>query len=903
MSLPPDQQAIRETCYHTSDSFFEFPIADVESSIPERFEKIVALFPERLAVQDGNRAFTYKQLNQTANCIARAILEHPGIGDEPVALMFEHGVFIMAAILGILKTGRIYVPLDPALPDARRSEMLQDSQAKLLLTDSENLSQARQLAQDQQYVLNCDDLDITMAAENPKRNIAARAPPLILYTSGSTGRPKGVLHSHRNILLEASNYINDVRICPEDRLALCQSCGFANSIRNIFGALLTGAALLPYNLASQGIPPLGDWMRTYRITIFHTLATIMRVLLDTLPADAAFPELRVLRFGGEPASGDDVQYFQRRYAPRCVLMNVIGSTETFGIRRFFVPQDADLGSKVPLGYGVPCKEIVLLDEAGQAVGAGQIGEIAVRSEYLALGYWQRPELTRVRFVAEPDGGEERLYLTGDLGIMRTDGCLIHMGRNDFQVKIRGNRVEVSEIEASLLKLDSIRAAVVHAHADNAGEQRLVAYVVPAAGKAPTVSDLRRVLAASLPEYMMPSAFVFLESIPVVPNGRVDRSALPVPSLLRPDLETAFVPPRTAVEKDLALVWSEILSLDKVGIDDDFFSLGGHSLLAAKMFVRLDEKFGRTYPLSLLLSSPTIRLLAEHFDRPLETRSKLTSLVPLRSRGNRLPIFAVPGVFGNVLGYAELARELGGDQPFYALESVGLDGLRPPIETIEGMAEHFINEMRSVQSCGPYVILGACFGAAVAYEIARQLLESGNEVAYLGLIDPRNLEYRGDDAMSGEHFKAWSKTSAVVNLLSSRLKLYGDELRRVTAHERLQFVLRKAVSVGATLMDRNKTKRLSRELHQLEVERANRRAIRRYRRTPLLGRLTAFEVFESNHARNSQSNISWHSLWSGEVRLYRLPAKDSADMLVNPNLIELSKKIAAPLDTAPRSQMG
>jgi amino acid adenylation domain-containing protein len=895
MNLPPDQQAIREKCYHPSDTFLEFPMIDVGTSIPERFEKIVTMFPERLAVEDGKRAFTYKQLNQAANCIARTILEQPEIENGPVALMFEHGAFIIAAILGILKTGRIYVPLDPALPDARRSEMLQDSQARLLLTDAKNFPHARQLAQDQQTILNCDDLDIARGAENLEREIAARTPALILYTSGSTGRPKGVLHSHRNILLEASNYINDVRICSEDRLSLCQSCSFANSIRNIYGALLSGAALFPYNLASQGIPPLADWLRTHRITIFHTLATIMRALLDTLPADAAFPELRILRFGGEPASGEDVQSFQRRYAPRCVLMNVIGSTETFGIRRYFVSQDAtDIGSKVPLGYGVPDKEIVLLDEVGQAVGADEIGEIAVRSEYLALGYWRQPELTTVRFVPDPGGGAERLYLTGDLGVMRTDGCLIHMGRNDFQIKIRGNRVEVTEIEAALLKLDSIRAAVVHAHADNAGEQHLVAYVVPAAGKPPTVSDLRRALAVSLPDYMMPSAFVFLESIPVVPNGRVDRSALPVPSFLRPDLETAFVEPRTAVEKDLALVWSEILSLDKVGIDDDFFSLGGHSLLAAKMFAVLDEKFGRTYPLSLLLSSPTIRLLAEHFDRPQVQPNKLTSLVPLRSKGSRLPIFAAPGVFGNVLEYAELARKLGDDQPFYALESVGLDGRQLPIETIERMAEHYIREIRSVQSRGPYAIIGACFGATVAYEIARQLLATGNEVAYLGLIDPRNLEYRGDGGIDGAHFKGSNRACTVGNLLSSRLKLYKDEFQSATGWERFQFVLRKAGSIGATLTNRNKTKRLSRELHQLEVVSANRRAIRRFRRRPLIGRLTAIDVFETNS--DSQSNISWDRLLNVEVRLYLF----SANVLVNPNLI--SNKIAGRLDSAPRSQV-
>jgi thioesterase domain-containing protein len=481
--------------------------------------------------------------------------------------------------------------------------------------------------------------------------------------------------------------------------------------------------------------------------------------------------------------------------------------------------------------------------------------------------------------------------------------LIHMGRKDFQIKIRGNRVEVTEIEAELLKLDAIRAAVVHAQANDAGEQRLIAYVVPDAARAPTISDLRRALAPRLPDYMMPSAFVFLESIPVVPNGRVDRSALPVPSSLRPELETAFVAARTSVEKALVGIWSEVLSLDQIGIDDDFFALGGHSLLAAKMFAVFDEKFGRSYPLSLLLSSPTIRKLAEHYSRPQETRRKLNSLVPLRSRGSQRPIFAVPGVFGNVLGFVELAREFGEDRPFYALQSVGLDGLQPPFETIEAMVEEYIKEIRSVQNSGPYVIIGACFGASVAYEIAHELMATGDEVVYLGLIDPNNLESRSDDAIGGVNFTAWNKGRAIVSLLSSRIKFYVEELRHVAGHERLHYLLRKAVSVGATLSNRNKTRPLTRELHQLEVANANRRALRRYHRRPLVGELKTFEVFESNHPRNSRSHeLALQMMWNGKVNFYHCPARDSGDMIAKENAVELARMIADHIDTVHRVQV-
>jgi amino acid adenylation domain-containing protein len=609
-SLPPEQEAIRAKCFHPSGTFAEFLKEEIEQSIPARFEKMVRRYPDRLAVKSRNHAFTYDELNKAANRIARTIVSNSVAGEEPVALFFEQGSFIIAAILGILKAGRIYVPLDPALPSTRIAEMLEDSQAKLLLTNTQHLSQAQVLAQRGQQILNCDEIDATVADGKLDQPVSSESSAVILYTSGSTGRPKGVLHTHCNILVETRNYTNDIQICPEDKLSLCQSCSFANSIRNIYGALLNGAALFPHDLAAEGIPSLVEWLTTNRITIFHTLETIVRRICESIPPDVRFPELRILRFGGEPTSGEDVKSFQRRFAPQCVLMNVIGLTETFSIRRYFVADDLRSGdAKVPLGYGVTDKEVLLLDETGQELGANQMGEIAVRSKHVALGYWGRPDLTRAVFIPDPYGGEERTYLTGDLGIMRPDGCLIHMGRKDFQVKIRGNRIEVTGIETALLELDSIRAAVVHAQSDGAGEQRLVAYVVPVPAKTPTVSELRRALASTLPDYMIPSTFVFLEALPVVPNGRIDRRALPAPNRARPVLDAPYVAPRSPIELELATIWAEILNVEQVGIHDHFFDLGGHSLLAARIISRVIERFHVTVPVRSFFEAPTVAELA------------------------------------------------------------------------------------------------------------------------------------------------------------------------------------------------------------------------------------------------------------------------------------------------------
>jgi acyl carrier protein len=323
-----------------------------------------------------------------------------------------------------------------------------------------------------------------------------------------------------------------------------------------------------------------------------------------------FLALRVLRLGAEPINSEDIKLFRRHFSPDCVLLHAIGPSETGTIRRHFITHEWHSGdSKVPLGYAVPDKEILLLDEAGRELGADQIGEIAVRSKYLALGYWRRLDLTQAAFIGDPSGTGEPLFLTGDLGLMRPDGCLIHMGRKDFQVKIRGYRVEVAEIEVALLGLGSIKAAVVHPQADDAGETCLVAYVVPAPGEGPTVSDLRRALAQTLPNYMVPSAYVFLDALPVLTNGKVDRRALPLPDQERPKLRCPYVPPQNAVERELIEIWEEVLRVHPIGVDDSFFDLGGHSLTATRVVSRVIKKFQLKISLPSLFHSPTVAEMA------------------------------------------------------------------------------------------------------------------------------------------------------------------------------------------------------------------------------------------------------------------------------------------------------
>jgi amino acid adenylation domain-containing protein len=595
---------------NSEKNIHSFDNSVIEQSISARFEEQVARHPDRVAVASDETRLTYTELNQAANRIARTILTHLGTSEETVALLFQPGASIIEGIFGVLKAGKIYVVLDPAYPFARTVYMLEDCEAKLILTDGKHLSLAKQLAQRGQEIIDCGEIDGSVDAENPGVSVPGNAPAFILYTSGSTGNPKGVLHNQRNILVEARNYTNDVRICPEDRLSVWHSFSYANSIRNLYGSLLNGAAVFPYDLPNQGLMPLADWIRNNEITIIHTLATTFRAFVDTLSPDAIFLSLRVLRLGGEPINRNDIRNFQRHFAPHCVLMHVMGPTETFSIRRYFIRHDWDGNEdKVPVGYAIPDKEVLLLDDAGRQVSSGEIGEIAVRSKYLAVGYWRQPELTQSTFLLDRDGGEERLYLTGDLGVMRPDGCLIHMGRKDFQLKIRGHRVEASEIEMALSKFDSIKAAVVHAQPDGIGEQRLVAYIVAAPGKLVTTNELRDGLSRTLPDFMIPSNFVFLEDFPLLPSGKVNRRALPVPNSARPVLPGPYISPRDPTESILESIWRDVLNLEKVGVHDRFLDLGGDSLRASRILARMNESLKVQLNVSDLFETETIAEIA------------------------------------------------------------------------------------------------------------------------------------------------------------------------------------------------------------------------------------------------------------------------------------------------------
>jgi len=582
-------------------AFVPFKKEEVEQSIPDRFEQQVSRFPDRLAISGRSHRLTYEELSQAANRVARSILEKSGEGERPVALLLEHGGQVITAMLGLLKAGKFYVPLDPLLPHVRNTSILEDSHADFVITDDKNLDLAKRLSKNESKVINLDKIDSSMPDENIGLSISPNTPSCIIYTSGSTGGPIGVVQNHRNVLHQTLRMTNAFQICAEDRLTLLASCSTGQAMTNIYNALLNGAALFPLNIREEGLAHLGAWLIGKEITIYHSSATVFRYFVDTLTGKEAFPKLRLVKLGSEPVFTRDLGLYKKYFSQDCIFVNALSSTETGTVCAYFLNKETPIsGSAVPVGYALEDMEVsVLDDDGGMEAGFNHVGQIAVKSLYLSPGYWQGSDFTEAKFLADSSGGEERIYLTGDLGYMMPDGCLVHTGRKDFQTKIRGYRIEVNEIEKALLGLSAIKQAIVVGWEDRPGDQRLVAYLVPNRQPAPSVSELRRFLGDQLPDYMLPSAFVILDTLPLSPSGKVDRHALPAPDRRRPELQTTFVAPRTPVEESLSGIWEEVLSLDQVGIHDNFLELGGNSLLATQVISRVLDTFQLELPLRSL----------------------------------------------------------------------------------------------------------------------------------------------------------------------------------------------------------------------------------------------------------------------------------------------------------------
>lgn len=564
---------------------------------------------DRLAVRSRSGDLSYGELNRAANRLAHAVLSRRDDAASPVAVYLSQGTDEIVATLGVVKAGRPFVALSQTATPARLARVLGDSTATAVVASTRTVDRLRRALPESVDVILLDALDAGLSVANPSVPLAADTLACISYTSGSTGEPKGVMQTHRSIAHRVLEFTDGGAVGPEDRLSFLVSGSYSAFLRQVFGALLNGAALCAFDVGAQGADELVTWVVRERINIYVSVSSVFRQFARALTGGEDLSALRLTRLFGEPLTREDVELHRQRLPSHCALLNALSANEAGTIAEWIVPRSEPLNSLiVPCGFPLEDTEVFLVDGDDQRVGAGEEGEILVRSRYLSPGYWRRPELTRAAFLPDPEGGDARIYRTGDLGRFRADGCLESRGRRDFRVKIRGLQVEVADVEAGLRELGA-RDAVVVERKDGAGEARLVAYVVPHERPAPTTSALRRELGERLPEHMVPSVFVVLDALPLNANGKVDRQSLPAPSGARPELDTEFVAPRTPVEAELARIWAEVLQLDAVGVDDHFLELGGHSLLATHVVSRVIHRFAVDVPLRALFEAPTVAAMA------------------------------------------------------------------------------------------------------------------------------------------------------------------------------------------------------------------------------------------------------------------------------------------------------
>jgi amino acid adenylation domain-containing protein len=623
---PADRRDRRISVRPTTD-FIRFERSEIEQTITSRFEQQVRRNPEKLALKTTRDSYTYSELNAQANRIAHLIAETHGSSNEPVALLFGQDAVLIAAILGTLKAGKIYVPLDPYHPAPRNVDILRDATASVMLTDSAHVAQAEELVSPDVTVLTLDGREMGKSPEDLGLAADPESFAYLFYTSGSTGVPKGLADTHRNVLHNIMRYTNSLHICADDRLTLLQSASFSGSVSSLFCALLNGATSFPFSLHQEGADRLCSLVSEEGITIYHSVPSIFRLLAT---GNRGYPRLRIIRLEGDQASPRDIALYRAYFPDTCILVNGLGATECGIVRQYFVDKDTPVPeSVVPIGFPVEDMEIFLVDESGQEAQPNSVGEIAIRSHYLAPGYWRKPDRTEAAFLADPQGGSARVYRTGDLGRMRADGCLEYLGRKNFQLKIRGQWVALPEIEGVLLGLGSIKEAAVVAREDPTGEQRLVAYVVPTSQPAPAVDSLRKALAGALPTYMIPGTFVMLDALPKTDAGKVDRLALPAPARTRLVSAGPAAPARTPIEAALRAIWTESLDLDEVGIYDNFFELGGDSLLGTRVLVRIHSVFGTDIPLRVLFEQPTVAALATFVEKARELTKDTLHIRPNR----------------------------------------------------------------------------------------------------------------------------------------------------------------------------------------------------------------------------------------------------------------------------------
>ena len=717
------------------------PIAP--ESLPALIARHAQATPDAVAVLFEERVITYRDLHERSVQQARQLIADGVLPGDVVAVMLPRSEQWLVVLLAIMRTGAAFLPIDPDGPAERIAMMLKDA-APIALVAAPALCERFGLGG--MLLLHPEDIDIALDADEPDLS-QPDATAYVLYTSGSTGRPKGVEVTHRNLCNMLQGMRAQLALAPSDRFLAIATMVFDIALLERFLPLTAGASVAIAGGETVRQPPaLLRLLQQQRATHMWATPSLWRVLLAS--AGTHLQQLHAL-VGGEALSAELAARLLQHAAR---VTQLYGPTETTVLSTAIELKEVSTTAP-PIGRPILNTRLYVLDQHQQLVQTGAIGELYIAGAGVAKGYLNHHQLTEARFLADPfvqDGS--RMYRTGDLVYWDQQGLLHFVGRADGQVKIRGHRVELGEIECQLARHAAVAAAAVAAHREEDGGVVLVGYVVMREGQSLQGDELRRDLAAFLPEYMLPAYFVALDALPLTPTGKLDRKALPAPVRMQ---QVAYAAPVTEVEQKLARLWQEVLGVERVGLHDNFFQLGGDSLSAAEMIARFPEHFGMELPLASLFEASTIAGLAAYLQRAESKSDPLNVVLPLRLSHHQRPLFCVHPAVGLAWGYTGLLRHLDDKLPVYGLQSSGLRGGATLPGHIAQMASDYLAQIRRIQPEGPYRLLGWSLGGLIAHEITAQLQTHGQRVEFLALLDAYPFVVNGalPDADPAQEIKA------------------------------------------------------------------------------------------------------------------------------------------------------
>ena len=727
-----------------------------KTCVHQLFEAQALNRPDAVALgqPDGRKGITgrvsYGELNQNASRVAHFLLKHGVVPETLICILMERSQNLITGIMGILKAGAAYVPMDPHSPVERIAFIINDTRSPVVLADGGNIQKIERLAASGKLNEKIQIVDLNgdwerirqESVENPGGEAPGTNPAYAIYTSGSTGQPKGVVIEHRALSAFVASAVREYRINSTDRILQFASPSFDASVEEIFTSLTTGATLvLRSDEMIRTMPAFVQACHDNELTVVDLPTAFWHQLTSSLETGGLMfpPTVRLMIIGGEEALPERLAAWHKATEGKIRLLNTYGPTETTVVATVCDLSELERtdppDGKVPIGRPLPHLKAFILDDQGGPVPGGVSGELHMGGAALARGYLNRPDLTAEKFIPDPFSPQPgaRLYKTGDMARFLPHGNIEFMGRADRQVKVRGFRVELSEIESALNRFPEIKASAVVAREGLAQTLKLIAYIVPRENAALNAARLRQKLQPVLPDYMIPHAFVTLEELPVNANGKVDTRAFPDPKKAPSDGAKGFKAPRNPIETILGEIWCQVFGLEQVGIDENFFDLGGHSLLSIEIIDRVN-KAGLWLTPEQFIQNPTIEALARVVGTARPDGGAWASLVELQPHGARPPLYFIHSTPGDLLGYMHLISLLGHDQPCFGFQSLGLKEKEKAHVRVEEMANFYVQQMISFQPEGPYYLAGWCYGGIVAAEMAIQLRERQRRVAMLALIE-------------------------------------------------------------------------------------------------------------------------------------------------------------------------